>query len=560
MTTKVDIFGKDLLRTMTQLCKIAGQKSIGLMLSEVLISAQPERESGVVSLYATDLTMSYERRIPCDFVDESGDEVADPAGWAIVVNARNLMNIAKLFPKVDTVRLWPKDDDTNWLCVEGLLASGKVSTHKIVGLSAEEFPPMPLFGEDHARQCEENIKGWQLLIFAPFVFVPPDEKAEQAKYDERQAELKKKIEQFASIIERHEANDPACQHGMTITRENLTLAQEEHDTPFGYATICEEERARQAENDAVADEKLRQQIENETKEAAKTISYPLRDVCFPALSEALSGLLPSIAEQDARKYLNGGFMEGQDDGKTAFVSTDSHRMTYTFEDIGLPDLPAVIIPKGSIKFLTQTGMSAPFWVKDTKWRPVSRVQIGVDARRLVVTMKNTTFMSTLIDADFPDYNAVIPKREGYGMMIDKDEFLAALKRAVTCSDPRTHRVRLFFKDGGTELHIIGEDAGIGESHEVVAAHIEDPAGDLASQIAQLRAEIDDPGMHRSEENMAEELRGCISVDYNAGFLADGATRVGNGHVRLSWTEMTAGVVIKQDKAAEAGVIVMPMGV
>ena len=448
--TKADVYGAELLRTMNTICQIAGQASVDPMLNEVLVKAEPEREGGVVSFYSTDMSVALEKRLGCDFIDETGEEVETPEGWSIVVQAKQLQKIAKLFGKLQSVYLQPvappDGAPATWFQIEGVLHTGKVSKHKIVGLPAEEFPPMP-------------------------------------EYD-------------AGV---------------------------------------------------------------------------LQDVAFPVLAEAIRKIIPSMVDNDARKYLNGGLIDISDE-KQMFVATDSHTLAFVDTDIGYtgtlksgyPD-DDVIVPRFTLSMLTCSGVNGAFQVKGKKWHDIPIVQFGVDRKKLIVAAKGVngegiTLVSALIDSCYPDYKAVIPKKVNYSAEVDTKLLLEALKRASVCADPKTHRLEFMFKNGGSnEIHIIGEDCELGESHEVVDAVIDDPFGELDKQIEKAVQEREDRAIRDGGEGSPQKMDDYMKIDYNEVYLSNAISRIGNGKIRIEWLEPTSGIVLKAAADSKDGVIVMPMG-
>ncbi len=399
----------DFLKGLQDIQGIAGQRSINPMLSETLL----ETTDAGVTIYATDLTVSVQEKV--------GAEVARPG--SIVVQAKKIFEIARQLPEqkvaIETL-------DGNWL----KLKSGR-ATFKIVGLPAEEFPPMPEY-------------------------------------------------------------DPKC----------------------------------------------------------------LSDIDFGALRSAFAKIISSMCENDARRYLNGGLIEfGVEDvlapakgSGTILVSTDSHRLSYKFADIGYKhegDKPVgLIIPRKSIDEIMRLFSEG------------DAVQMGLDRRRLLFKSDRLTFLSTLIDADYPDYRAVIPKSSKFKVRVSRDDLDAVLKRVSICSDPRTRRVRFFF--GDNVLRLVGEDAEIGEATDEVEAEYE---GDGLAQLIEKQNEEREASRVPGEEPVIEpEHKNTLEIDYNAGFFEDVLKITETEKVVLELTESTSGCVLKPDEDEPTQLcIIMPMG-
>ena len=274
----------------------------------------------------------------------------------------------------------------------------------------------------------------------------------------------------------------------------------------------------------------------------------LSEIDFGALRSAFGKIIASMCENDARKYLNGGLIEFDPDEGAIFVSTDSHRLSYKVADIGYKlegEKPVqLIIPKKSIDEIMRL-----FSDDET-------VQMGLDRRRLLFKSDRLTFLSTLIDTDYPDYRAVIPRSWSFKAKVSREDLDSALKRVSVCSDPRTHRVRFFFKDGAIVL--VGEDAEIGEAIDEIEAEYE---GDgLAEQIQKQKKEREASRPEGEEKVIEQEHEDRLEVDYNASFFEDALKIIETDKVVFEFSEPTSGCVLKPDEDKPTQLcIVMPMG-
>ncbi len=274
----------------------------------------------------------------------------------------------------------------------------------------------------------------------------------------------------------------------------------------------------------------------------------LSEIDFGALRSAFGKIIASMCENDARKYLNGGLIEFDPEKGAIFVSTDSHRLSYKVADVGYKqegEKPVqLIIPKKSIDEIMRL-----FSDDET-------VQMGLDRRRLLFKSDRLTFLSTLIDADYPDYRAVIPKSWSFRAKVSREGLDSVLKRVSVCSDPRTHRVRFFFKDGAIVL--VGEDAEIGEAIDEIEAEYE---GDgLAEQIQKQKKEREASRPEGEEKVIEQEHEDRLEVDYNASFFEDAMKIIETDKVVFEFSEPTSGCVLKPDEDKPTQLcIIMPMG-
>ena len=82
-----------------------------------------------------------------------------------------------------------------------------------------------------------------------------------------------------------------------------------------------------------------------------------------------------------------------------------------------------------------------------------------------VVFKKDDFIlvSRVIDGQFPNYEAVIPKNNDRRVVIDKETFNHALKRVSLLSDEKSRMVKLKIEKNHMEL--ISDTVGIGEARE-----------------------------------------------------------------------------------------------
>ncbi|MBN2208505.1 MAG: DNA polymerase III subunit beta [Candidatus Coatesbacteria bacterium] len=274
----------------------------------------------------------------------------------------------------------------------------------------------------------------------------------------------------------------------------------------------------------------------------------LSEINFASLRSALGKIISSMCENDARRYLNGGLIEfGAEEG-TIFVSTDSHRLSYKLADIGYRHRGAkpvqLILPKKSIEEIMRL------------FSDEEAVQLGLDKRRLLFKSDRLTFLSTLIDTDYPDYRAVIPKSCNFKAKVSRQDLDSVLKRVSVCSDPRTHRVRFFFKEGA--LTLVGEDAEIGEAVDEIEAEYEGEG--LTKLIQKQKQEKEASRLSNDEAPIEQNHEDRLEVDYNASFFEEALKIIESDKVVFELTEPTSGCVLKPDEDAPTQLcIIMPMG-
>ncbi|MBS0236320.1 MAG: DNA polymerase III subunit beta [Proteobacteria bacterium] len=144
----------------------------------------------------------------------------------------------------------------------------------------------------------------------------------------------------------------------------------------------------------------------------------------------------AIALEEGRYYLGGAYMHVvQSDGGNMlrFVATDGHRLAMAegAAPEGSDQCPGVIIPRKAMNELSRLLESS-----------VGQVEVLVSRNRITFIIGNTTFISRLVDAKFPDYNRVIPSNNNLMLEVPAKDLARAIDLVVSVSSDKTKAVRL----------------------------------------------------------------------------------------------------------------------
>ena len=180
------------------------------------------------------------------------------------------------------------------------------------------------------------------------------------------------------------------------------------------------------------------------------------DIDAPVLREMIDKTLFSVCNDETRFHLNGVLFECDGD-KGLMVSTDGHRLSKCVRTLaGGPALSTgVIIPKKGLVEIKRTLDGASGACKLCIKTPYAFVQTG-----------DITLAVKLIEADFPPYEAVVPKDNTNKLLVERHALLDALKRAQLMSS-ETRGVKFTLAEG--VLRIAGDNPDIGEVKEEVEA-------------------------------------------------------------------------------------------
>jgi DNA polymerase III sliding clamp (beta) subunit (PCNA family) len=117
-------------------------------------------------------------------------------------------------------------------------------------------------------------------------------------------------------------------------------------------------------------------------------------------------------------------------------------------------------------------------LKSTLPHSETSVQVAYNKSNAFFTFENTRLTCRLIDAQYPDYNAVIPVNNPNKLTLDRLEFQNALRRISIYSNKTTYQVILSIS--GSELKISAQDLDFSnEATEKLACSYEGNDMDIA---------------------------------------------------------------------------------
>ena len=148
---------------------------------------------------------------------------------------------------------------------------------------------------------------------------------------------------------------------------------------------------------------------------------------------------------EIRPIMSGVFMEMTENYLT-FVATDAHKLVrYRRMDVKSDVVASFIMPKKPINQLKNilTGLAD------------EPVRIEFNKTNASVEFGEYVLICRLLEARYPNYEAVIPKNNPNQLTIDRQTFLSAIRRVAVFSSKATHQVR--FRITGQEIMLTAED-------------------------------------------------------------------------------------------------------
>lgn len=170
----------------------------------------------------------------------------------------------------------------------------------------------------------------------------------------------------------------------------------------------------------------------------------------------------ATSNDELRPAMTGVYMEVQGK-KTTFVATDAHKLSRVVhnskKEHGIEK--NVIIPKKSLNILKNN-------LKE------GAVKISINEANVFFESGDIKIIGRLIDARYPDYNAVMPTDNPNTLQLVRNDMKGSLKRIVIYANKTTNQVALHIEDG--KLTIKAEDLDFSNeaSEEIICTYSGEP--------------------------------------------------------------------------------------
>jgi DNA polymerase III subunit beta len=162
------------------------------------------------------------------------------------------------------------------------------------------------------------------------------------------------------------------------------------------------------------------------------------------LSSAINKTIFATGNDELRPAMNGVFCQIAKEHLT-FAATDAHKLVrFRRNDIQSENEGSFILPKKPLNLIKNILASM-----DTE------VRLDYNKTNAFFSFDNYNLICRLIDAKYPNYEAVIPTSNPNILTVDRLAFLSSIRRVSIFSNKTTHQVRI--KIVGNELTVSAED-------------------------------------------------------------------------------------------------------
>jgi DNA polymerase III subunit beta len=170
----------------------------------------------------------------------------------------------------------------------------------------------------------------------------------------------------------------------------------------------------------------------------------------------------AISTDEARYVLNGIFFSMKEH-KMALVATDGRRLALVEEEVEVPaeGQGQFIVPAKAINELSRLlAVNGEMEIRSSANQVAFRMQGEKGSTVLLI--------SKLIDGNYPNYRQVIPAETKERVVLSREEFLQALRRAEFMTSDKANSVKLTFSKNN--LAITANSPEVGEARESLAVN------------------------------------------------------------------------------------------
>lgn len=244
---------------------------------------------------------------------------------------------------------------------------------------------------------------------------------------------------------------------------------------------------------------------------------------FKILSQYLINIIDktrfSISDDPSRYYLNGLFLQTreEDDGiKFCGVSTDGHRLSVikinNYE--GQNNINGVIIPKKALPEIKKVLCSIP----------EDEVKVYLSKTKIKIETDNTIIISKLIDADFPDYNRVIPQNNNKVLKANKKLLTNIIDRVSTVANDGHRGIKFTLSENTLVLESNSTENG----------------------FASEDIKVDFP------------YTDGIEIGFNSKFVLDIFSQIDSDNINIYFKDSTSAIIIKGEEEQNNTFVLMPI--
>lgn len=235
------------------------------------------------------------------------------------------------------------------------------------------------------------------------------------------------------------------------------------------------------------------------------------------LSTMIDRTMYATSLDETRYNLNGVYFEVlPETGKIRMVATDGHRLSYVDRGVGpaLEGLTSgVIIPRKGLAELKRL----------VDEEDADEIELAFEGSNGLARKGEVTLVMRLIEGEFPNYRAVVPKSAAHRLIVGADPLRHALRRVAILSTERSRAVRV--QVGGGRLTMSSSNPELGEAQEELDVDYSGPV---------------------------------LKLGFNAGYLQEALVATRAKEVEIAFQDETSPIQLRPTDDDDTLAIIMPM--
>ncbi len=198
----------------------------------------------------------------------------------------------------------------------------------------------------------------------------------------------------------------------------------------------------------------------------RSVQIPVGD-----FKRALSQVLFAVTTNESRPELTGvsfQFVPHEDEGRLTMAATDSYRLAEATIPVVSPieEPMALVVPA---KTLAEVNRILSVFKDDVELP--SFLTLSISGSQVVFVYGSVELISRIIDEQYPDYRQIIPTQFQTQALIDREDFMKAVKSASLFSKNGLFDVSLGFDPQSKQLCVSATDATRGHNQSQCSADV-----------------------------------------------------------------------------------------
>ena len=228
--------------------------------------------------------------------------------------------------------------------------------------------------------------------------------------------------------------------------------------------------------------------------------------------DMISKTLFAVSTDETRYFMNGVYFEKLDDA-LIMVATDGRRLSYITKeaDQKIETFKGIIIPPKILNLLKKLLPGE------------GNITLAINEQNIFIRFNRHKLSSNLIDAQFPNYQRVIPQEQSHQIQVNRKALQDALHRVSLLVEEKSRRILISIQPGNLV--------------------ISSAEGDIGMAKEEMPCEYDGPE---------------INIALNYIYLIDPLKECKEEYIKIEFTEKDKAITLRPIKAKDYFHIVMPM--